>query len=236
MPLNTESLPTYSREDFCLALKRARERKGITLAQIAQDTKIPAFLFAGLERNDLRRWPKGLFRRAFFRDYARMIGLPLPEVCAEFVRLFPDDPSAELATRAASDDGAGPETDLRLALDPEWHGPPASVLARLLAALIDAAAVLTAAAIAWVLGLDPPATAIVVLAYFTVGTALVGASPATCALSRRHDILDALAQASKAIRTASRFVADIVSAGFIRPEVDAPDPPEPLRVRIKVPQ
>ena len=76
MPLNSESLSTHSRQEFCLALKAARERAGITLAEIADKTKIPASLFAALERNDLRRWPKGLFRRSFFRDYARMIGVP----------------------------------------------------------------------------------------------------------------------------------------------------------------
>ena len=147
MPLNTEVLPTYSRDDFCLALKRARERKGITLAQIAQNTKIPAFLFAGLERNDLRRWPKGLFRRSFFRDYARMIGLPVAEACAEFVRLFPDDPSAEVIHPPEAATEAEQDSDLRLSLDSEWHGPRASVLARLLAALIDTVIVLMAGAL-----------------------------------------------------------------------------------------
>ena len=95
MPFNSESSYTDSRLEFCLALKAKRERKGITLTEIANSTKIPAYMFAALERSDLRRWPKGLFRRSFFRDYARMIGLPPAEACAEFVRLFPDGPGAE---------------------------------------------------------------------------------------------------------------------------------------------
>lgn len=80
-----------SRDEFCLALKTARERSGITLADIADATKLPASLFAALERNDLRCWPHGLFRRSFFRDYVQMIGLPVSEAVAAFVRLFPDD-------------------------------------------------------------------------------------------------------------------------------------------------
>jgi hypothetical protein len=52
-------------------------------------------VFAALERNDLRCWPKGLFRRSFFRDYVGMIGLSVAETCAEFIRLFPDDEGAE---------------------------------------------------------------------------------------------------------------------------------------------
>jgi cytoskeletal protein RodZ len=103
MPFNSESSYTDSQQEFCLALKATRERKGITLAQIATSTKIPAYMFAGLERNDLRRWPTGLFRRSFFRDYARMIGLPPAEACAEFVRLFPDGSGAERAKGAEAD-------------------------------------------------------------------------------------------------------------------------------------
>ncbi|MFA5909758.1 MAG: helix-turn-helix transcriptional regulator [Vicinamibacterales bacterium] len=91
MPLNSESLSTDPRQEFCLALKAARERKGLTLDEIADTTKIPAFMFAALERCDLSRWPKGLFRRSFFRDYVQMLSLPVSAACAEFVRLFPDD-------------------------------------------------------------------------------------------------------------------------------------------------
>ena len=61
-------------------------------------------MFAALERSDLRRWPNGLFRRSFFRDYVRMIGLPVAEACDEFVRLFPDD---EGQRRARQGSGAG---------------------------------------------------------------------------------------------------------------------------------
>lgn len=91
MPLNSQCLATDSREEFCLALKAAREQKGITLDEIADTTKIPAFMFAALERCDLSRWPKGFFRRSFFRDYVQILRLPVTEACAQFVRLFPDD-------------------------------------------------------------------------------------------------------------------------------------------------
>lgn len=87
--MNTAPLPTDSRQDFCLALKAAREQKGISLSEIEKATKIPAYLFAALEQNDLSRWPTGFFfRRSFFRDYIRMVGLPVTEACAAFVQLF----------------------------------------------------------------------------------------------------------------------------------------------------
>ena len=184
MPLSTDSPPTDSRQEFCLALKAARERRGITLHDIAETTKIPASLFAALERSDLRRWPKGLFRRSFFRDYARAIGLPTAEVCDEFVRLFPDGDGPVSTTGAGAVDAANGAEDLRLALDATWRGPRKSVLLRLLAAVLDAAAViLMSTALAWAAGIDPLATtAIVSMAYFTLGTALFGVSPAKYAV------------------------------------------------------
>jgi transcriptional regulator with XRE-family HTH domain len=249
MPLNCESLPTHSRQEFCLALKAARERSGITLAEIADKTKIPASLFAALERNDLRRWPKGLFRRSFFRDYVRMIGVPVGETCAEFVRLFPDDASAETTTTAGAAHEAIQTDEARLVLDAAWHGPRASVPTRLLAALIDAGTViLVAAALTWVAGMDRAATtAGVALAYFTLATALFGESPAKWVMSNRRSFVHALTQGRSGIAAAWRRGAGVLGsagAGTAEP-VEQPEmrpwitdahrvgPPR-LRVRIKV--
>jgi hypothetical protein len=106
MPLNSETLPTDSRQEFCLALKAARERKGISLDEIEKATKIPAYMFAALERCDLRRWPNGLFRRSFFRDYVKMIGVPVTEACAAFVQLFVDEEDVVKALHHVGD-GSG---------------------------------------------------------------------------------------------------------------------------------
>ena len=232
MPLNNESLYTESRQEFCLALKAARERKGITLGEIANATKIPSYLFAGLERNDLRRWPKGLFRRSFFRDYARMIGLPLAESCAEFVRLFPDDPGAELTKPPPSAGDADQEIDLPMALDPEWHGPRASILLKLVAASIDAAVViLVPAALAWMAGVDrSTAIAVFTLAYFSFATAIFGETPAKWVITRRAAISSVFASASDENPPAEveepempTWISDAHRVG-----------PSRLRVRIKV--
>lgn len=104
MPLNNTPTPTHSPEEFCLGLKAARERKGVTLAEISSATKIPVSVFVALERGDLRRWPKGLFRRSFFRDYVKMIGVPVAETFAEFIRLFPDEEIIESAPAAEAAD------------------------------------------------------------------------------------------------------------------------------------
>jgi len=191
MPLNCEALPTRSRHEFCVALKDARERRGISLATIADATKIPASLFAALERNDLRCWPTGLYRRSFFRDYVRILGLPEADLCDEFVRFFGGDPVTKSGSAAVE---ATQATDLRLALDTAWHQPRGSLTSRLITALIDVFVVITAAvAIAWAANLDRSTTAaLVTVAYFSLATMILGASPAKWMLSRHLPIFEAL--------------------------------------------
>ncbi len=249
MPLNNESSSPQSRQDFCRALRTARERRGITLDTIAAATKIPASVFAALERGDLGRWPKGIFRRSFFRDYARMLDLPVAETCADFVQLFPDDGRTATSEEVAS--------DVRLVLDSAWHGPRSSLLSRLLAAILDASAVVgVAAAIAWMLGTGWPLTAaIAALAYFSLATALLGESPAKWIIARRRAMLDKLRQGpaiattwapgdnaiSRLFRSADAGSAEPGDEDDARPWItDAhrvgPAAPPQLRVRIKASQ
>jgi hypothetical protein len=62
----------------------------VALATIAEETKINMALLEALERDDLSRWPKGLFRRAYVRTYAQKIGLDPEQVVREFNELHPD--------------------------------------------------------------------------------------------------------------------------------------------------
>jgi hypothetical protein len=237
MPFNSELLPTYSPQEFCRALKSVRERKGITLAEIATATKIPASLFAGLERSDLRRWPKGLFRRSFFRDYVRMIGLPVAETCDEFVRLFPDQEGGALAICTTVQEESN-QLNVRLVLDAGWHGPKASVLSRMFAAFVDCGVVLLAAVAGGLAaGTDlPRTTAIVALVYFSLATVVFGESPAKWALSKGQSILGALQEGRSTVQEALRHGADAISGVLGSAESAAQEPVDEshLRVRVKV--
>lgn len=75
---------------FGARLRHERERRHITLKAIADDTKISRSLLEALERDDVSRWPTGIFRRAFVRSYAEAIGLNADEVVREFAERFPD--------------------------------------------------------------------------------------------------------------------------------------------------
>ncbi len=83
-----------ARQAFGLTLRTRREHIGISLRDIAESTKISAAMLSGLERGDVSRWPKGIFRRSFFREYAIAIGLSPEPLLNDFVRLFPDQPTA----------------------------------------------------------------------------------------------------------------------------------------------
>ena len=77
---------------FGQRLRLERERRRITLASIAANTKISLHLLEGLERGQLSRWPSGIFRRSFIRAYAEAIGLDPHDLTREFLDRFPDPP------------------------------------------------------------------------------------------------------------------------------------------------
>jgi hypothetical protein len=77
------------RDTFGPRLRRERERRGIALDTLAARTNVSIELWIGLETNDFSRWPRGLFARAFIRDYAKVIGLDPEEVVDDFCRLYP---------------------------------------------------------------------------------------------------------------------------------------------------
>ena len=105
------------RNAFGPSLKAERDRRGITLQAIADSTKISISLLAALERNDMSRWPNGIFRRAFVREYVAALGLPPEPLVAEFVRLFPESPCSGGPENPCP--GAPEVAELRLTLEAE---------------------------------------------------------------------------------------------------------------------
>ena len=74
--------------DFGAYLRQARERKGVSLRQIATATKISTLTLEALERNDIRRLPGGIFTRAVVRAYAAEVGLEGEETVRQFLEHF----------------------------------------------------------------------------------------------------------------------------------------------------
>jgi Helix-turn-helix domain len=88
-------------ESFGDRLRCERERRQIALRSISDSTKIGFALLEGLERNDVSRWPSGIFRKSFLRLYALAIGLDPEPIVREFVELYPDPLEANTAVPEA---------------------------------------------------------------------------------------------------------------------------------------
>jgi cytoskeleton protein RodZ len=89
-------------DDFGGKLRQARERRGISLRQIASSTKIAAAALDALERNDISKLPGGIFSRAFVRSYAVEVGLDPDETIREFLDRFNQDPPPSSGATAAA--------------------------------------------------------------------------------------------------------------------------------------
>lgn len=119
----TADPPAAPEPSFGARLRAERERRQLSIAAVADRTKILGALLEGLENDDVSRWPEtGFYRRAFIRAYAVAIGLDPVPVIREFVERYPDadDAPRPVAASAAPPPSvarpAGPVPVLRLTL------------------------------------------------------------------------------------------------------------------------
>jgi hypothetical protein len=127
-------------ESFVTRLRRHRERNRVTLDEISAETRVKLELLQALEKNDLSEWPRGLYARAWIRDYATVVGLDPGDTVDEFCRLFPhgdrrtggtiqDMASIVAAPSEYRDEYSHPEDRRRSTAPPEpvvkpaWHAP-----------------------------------------------------------------------------------------------------------------
>jgi Helix-turn-helix domain len=192
-----------SEETFGGRLRRERERRQIALSSISANTKINASFFEALERNDLSRWPTGIFRRAFIRAYATGIGLDPDTIAKEFHERFPDPaeqtptPVAEAPTIAPVETPAhSPRTDTVLRLTLADTGTPfvrgrliANMRSRCAAVGCDAAMMLAVAGLMYiVLGSFWMPLGVFALLYELGGILILGNTPGVslCALAEKR--------------------------------------------------
>lgn len=104
-------------ETFGTRLRRQRERRQVSLAAIAEQTKIKVALLDALERDDVSQWPVGIFRRAYLRSYAKVVGLDPDALVHEFLELYPDPadaaPEEPIIRAEGVKEASGPPTRIR---------------------------------------------------------------------------------------------------------------------------
>jgi transcriptional regulator with XRE-family HTH domain len=182
-------------EAFGPNLRRRRTRGGISLEEIARQTRVSIELWEALERNDFSQWPAGIYARAYIRAYAAAIGVDPGETVNEFCRGFPQgDRRTERLVRGAAEivghqlvwqDDLPHSVDLdRRVSSSDSDRPRAAPPVRLIAALVDLSAV---ALVSWIIVATlpvgiAPALAVAAVLYHAVSLALTGSTPAVWAI------------------------------------------------------
>ena len=92
-------------------LREAREKRGVSLRQIANTTRISVMSLEALERSDLSRLPGGIFTRSFIRAYAQEVGLDPDRTIQDFIAELPTDAANATAHSVAVEDGEKLESD-----------------------------------------------------------------------------------------------------------------------------
>ena len=180
-------------QPFGIRLRRERERRQIALSSISANSKISVSLFEALERDDVARWPVGIYRRSFIRAYASAIGLDADAIAHEFLERYPDPseppPVPEPPASAAAPVWRPPDARLRLTLaDTGGSFSRGRILAgmrrRWAAAGCDAGVVLAVAVTMFVaVGRFWAPLSVTMLGYYLGGIVLLGNTPGVCLLA-----------------------------------------------------
>jgi len=80
-------------------LRREREARGISLEEIAEQTKISLRMLRAIENEQFERLPGGLFNKSFVRQYARILGVDEEVAVREYWRASGARREASLAQR-----------------------------------------------------------------------------------------------------------------------------------------
>lgn len=91
-------------------LKEAREKKGVTLEQVALQTKIQEHHLQALESEDFAELPAKVFAKGFVRSYAKVLGLDEEEAVQYFLQASgtfyeqsqPEQPHTQVKLEAAA--------------------------------------------------------------------------------------------------------------------------------------
>ena len=103
-------------------LRKARERHGISLRQVADATKISVPVLQALERDDISYLPGGVVGRGFVRSFATAVNLDPEAIVAEFLSQFPHESVNEgyregrRTEEPPTDDGR--QSQVRIRLEP----------------------------------------------------------------------------------------------------------------------
>ena len=98
----SRSEETVPRVGFGEYLRREREMRGVSLAEISAATKISTRFLQAIENEELSKLPGGIFTRSFVRTYARYLGLDEERVLADCQLAEQEKPEVDIRRLTAN--------------------------------------------------------------------------------------------------------------------------------------
>lgn len=68
-------------------LRQAREERGITISEVAEQTRISALYLGCIENDDYRTLPGGIFNKGFIKSFAKYVGVDEQEALQDYASL-----------------------------------------------------------------------------------------------------------------------------------------------------
>lgn len=69
-------------------LRQAREKRGVTITEVAEQTRISPHYIELIELDDYRTLPGGIFNKGFIKSYAKFVGVDESEALQDYSRLI----------------------------------------------------------------------------------------------------------------------------------------------------
>ena len=97
-----------------LGLTTVRRNRGITLQEIADQTKISVRSLEAIERGDFRKLPGGIYTTSYIRQYARAIDYPEDDILDFYRKSIAGETAAPKSTPSNNKNNRQKEQDVLL--------------------------------------------------------------------------------------------------------------------------
>lgn len=95
-------------------LKERRLKKGLTVEQVSQGTKIRPVYINAIERGEYHKLPSAAYVQGFVRNYAEFLGMPSRETLALFRREYDEEKAIKVLPEGFSQQKEFPITRLKI--------------------------------------------------------------------------------------------------------------------------
>lgn len=76
-------------------LREARTEQGITISEVAEQTRISALYLEAIENDDYRTLPGGIFNKGFVKSFAKYVGVDEHEALEDYARIISSQEGSE---------------------------------------------------------------------------------------------------------------------------------------------